>query len=254
MSLEERRIYQEACTRCSQCKFVPAAKSKAFSSICPSIDYGQFHAYSGGGKVITSYALVTNNIEVTPRLIDSVFACTMCGACDTACKTNEGDNVEPMDTLYALRAHLAQAGNAPPLLKELVERMLAQGSHLGPRHSRNDWAAGLFLTNASQKPVDVLLHIGGEVAFDKAQWPSLHTTINIMQKAGSHFGVAMDDENDGGGTAYDLGYQEVALEMAQALATVVIKSRAKVLVTTSAQAYSAFRNIYPRLGVALGIL
>jgi len=252
MSLEERRVYQEACIRCSQCKFVPAPKSKAFSSICPSIDYGQFHAYSGGGKVITSYALVKNNLEATPRLIDSVFACTMCGACDTACKTNEGDNVEPMDTMYALRAHLAKAGNVPPVLRELVERMLAQGSHLGPRHSRNDWAVGLSLTNASQGPVDVLLHIGGEVAFDKAQWPSLRTTIKIMQKTGIDFGMAMDDENDGGGTAYDIGYQDVALEMAQALAEVVRKSHAELVVTTSAQAYSAFRNIYPRLGVELG--
>lgn len=252
MSLEERRVYQEACIRCSQCKFVPAPKSKAFSSICPSIDYGQFHAYSGGGKVITSYALVVNNIEATSRLVDSVYACTMCGACDTACKTNEGDNVEPMDTLYALRAHLAEKGSVPPVLKELTERMVAQGSHLGPRRARNDWTAGLRLKNASQMSVDTLLHIGGELAFNKEQWPMLATIVRMMDKVGADFGVALDDENDGGGVAYDIGFQGVALQMAQDLVAVIRRSKARRVVTASAQTYSAFRNVFPRLGIDLG--
>ena len=44
------------CWRCSHCKWVPSPKSYDFAHACPSIEYGGFHPYSGGGKVITAYA------------------------------------------------------------------------------------------------------------------------------------------------------------------------------------------------------
>ena len=45
--------------RCSVCKWVPAVhvKSWRFAQICPSIYRYNFHAYSGGGRVISAHAL-----------------------------------------------------------------------------------------------------------------------------------------------------------------------------------------------------
>ena len=45
------------CWRCSHCKWVPSPKSHDFSVACPSIEWCGFHSYSGGGKVITAFAL-----------------------------------------------------------------------------------------------------------------------------------------------------------------------------------------------------
>ena len=110
MSLESRIHNIEQCNRCSQCKFVHMPKSREFSSVCPSIDFGKFHAYSGGGKVISAYGYHKNVTEASPRMIESVYACTMCGACDTLCKSHMGDNVEPFDTILEFRAQLADDG------------------------------------------------------------------------------------------------------------------------------------------------
>jgi len=252
MSLQDRRHYQEACTRCSQCKFVPMPQSRAFSSICPSIDYGNFNAYSAGGKVITSYALMEGKAPVTPQLVESVYACTMCGACDTACKTNEGENVEPMDTLYELRAHLVGGGHALKKHSDLVERLRREGSHLGARAERSLWAKGLGLKDASREPVQVLLHVGGSNAFDRSQWRQLKAVVRLLKAAGVDFGIAHDAESDSGGLAYDLGFRDDAMVLAQGQQRLVETSRASVLLSACAQDYAAFRNIYPRLGVSLG--
>ena len=146
MSLADRKNYMEQCTRCSQCKFVPMPKSKDFSSICPSIDYGQFHAYCGGGKVVTAYGYLHEKIEASPGMIDSVFACTMCGACDTACKTHFGDNVEPFDTLLELRAQMAEDGKVPPALANIIENLTSEGTPTGKRADRSKWTEGLEIT------------------------------------------------------------------------------------------------------------
>lgn len=251
MALEDRRIYQEACTRCSQCKFVPMPESKAFSGLCPSVDYGHFHAYSAGGKVITSYALLENKAAITSTLIDSVFACTMCGACDTACKTNLGENVEPLDTLYELRAHLAKEGHTPVALRQMVERLMAEGSHLGLRSARSRWAEGLAIKNAAHEPVEVLLHIGSSMAFDTQQWPQLKLLVDLLTWANVDFGIAFDDESDSGGLAFDLGSQAQAQTLARATQERVVQSGARVMVVACAQEYAAFKGIYPRLGVPL---
>lgn len=251
MSLQDRRQYQESCIRCSQCKFVPAPRSREFASLCPSIDHGQFHAYSGGGKVITSYALMEGKAAVTERLVDSVYACTLCGACDTACKTNEGDNVEPLDTLYELRAHLAREGQVPAPMKALVEGLRREGSHHGPRAERSRWAEGLGLKDATKSRVDVLLHVGGSSAFDRGQWPALRALVRLLRAAGVDFGIAFDAERDAGGLAYDLGFQDDARALALHQQGLLKTAGSRVLLAASAEDYAAFRNLYPRLGVAL---
>ena len=251
MALEDRTRYQESCNRCSQCKFVPMPQSEAFASICPSIDYGQFHAYSGSGKVITSYALAKGMVQVTPRVVESVYACTMCGGCDTACKTNAGDDIDPLDTLYELRAYMAQRGHAPAALTALMDTLRRDGSHRGPRAERSRWAAGLGLRDATREKVEVLLHVDGDNAHDPAQWPQLQALVRVLQAAGVNFGIAYDAESDAGALAFDLGFQDDARKLATQQQQLLRQSGASVLLAASAAAYTAFRSFYPRLGVSL---
>lgn len=250
MALEDRSGYQEACTRCSQCKFVPMPDSKEFSSICPSIDYGNFHAYSGSGKIITSYALRKGKVEVTPKVIESVYACTVCGGCDISCKTNMGEEVEPLETIYELRAHMAKHGHVPAALVQMISQLGQEGSHLGVRIERSYWAEGLDIKDATCEPVAVLLHIGGDNAFDRTQWPQLHALVRLLRAAQVDFGIAYDAESDAGGLAFDLGFQDEALALAKQQQRLLQQSGAQVLLAASADAYAAFRAFYPRLGVS----
>lgn len=250
MALEDRRQYQQACTRCSQCKFVPMPASKVFSSICPSMDHGHFHAFSGGGKVITSYALLEGKAEITPALVDSVFSCTMCGACDSACKTNMGENIEPLDTLYELRAYLAKLGQVPRSTSQLVAQLVSEGSPYGLRAQRNRWVDNLHIKDAPTQGAQVLLYIGGSMAYEQSQWPQLRLLVSLLEEAQIDFGIDFA-ETDAGGLAYDLGFREESLTLAQGVEKRLRQSGATLLLAASAEDYAAFKGIYPRLGVNL---
>ncbi|ADZ91443.1 (Fe-S)-binding protein [Marinomonas mediterranea] len=251
MSLEDRIHNIEQCNRCSQCKFVHMPKSQEFSSICPSKYQSRFHASSAGGQVISAYGYHKNLIEASPKMIDSVFACSMCGACETMCKSHMGDNVEPFDTILEFRAQLAEDGKVPETLSNMVKHLEQEGAPHGKRDERSRWAEGLDIKDARKETVDVLLHIGSGQAYSEKQWDNLRFIVKLLKSAKVDFGIAYDSESDSGGLAYEIGYRSVADKLAQEWADLVQKSQAKTLLAISAEAYSAFKNVYPRLNKKL---
>lgn len=252
MSLERRKKYLADCSRCSNCKWVPVVKSERFAHICPSTLYGGFHSYSASGMLINGYSLLEGTVDYTESLLDSLFACSMCGGCDINCKTNFGDLIEPMDSLYALRERVVRDGRLPAPLAEAALHLRNSGNALGsPRDRRGAWCRGMELTVTGDKPsADVLLHVG-DAAFDEAQWPQLRFVADALRRAGVVFAIGGADEPDSGALAFDIGHRELALTLARATAEWVKASGAARLITCSDSAFAAFRAVYPRLGVTL---
>jgi Fe-S oxidoreductase len=251
-TLEARKDFLSRCTRCSQCKFVPVPKSQRHASSCPSIDYGQLHAFSGGGQVIMAYALIDGQAEYSREMLRAMSSCTMCGHCDTSCKVNFGETVEPLDSLYALRAHVVATGHSPEAHRSQISNLKHQGNAAGhERGERARWADGLPpITGAAR--ADVVLHVGSTLAYDSGRWSSLRPVVKALQDTGiavTHLGAA---EGSCGSIAFDLGYVEEAHTFAQALIEQAQRTKAGTLVTFSAPALAAFRSIYPRMGLSFG--
>ena len=239
------------CWRCSHCKWVPSPKSNEFAHACPSIEWGRFHAYSGGGKVITAFALKEQEADYTEAALESIFACTMCGACDTSCKNNNGELIEPLSVLHALRAHVAQEGHSLPAHAAMIDNLRREGNAAGrPRAERSRWCEGLGLKDALTTPVEVLLHVGCENALEPRLWPELKAIVTLLQRAGIDFGIAYDRETATGEAAYDIGFQDEARALAQSMADVIRDTGARAVVTCSSSSYAGIRNIWPRLGIA----
>jgi len=131
------------------------------------MDYGQFHAFSGGGQLIMGYGLLSGDVEYSDELVQAVSSCTMCGNCDISCKVNFAETIEPLDSLYALRAKLVGDGHSPASHARVMEHLRVTGNAQGyPRGDRAQWAHGLDLEVSSSAPPDVLLHIGSQLAYD----------------------------------------------------------------------------------------
>ncbi len=250
-ALDDLQINMQQCWRCSQCKWIPSLTEQRFNKICPSMEWGGFHSYSGGGKVQTAYALRQGAVPYTNKMLETVFACTMCGACDVGCKSNNAELVEPLDILYALRARIAADGKSLPAHIAMIESLRTKGNPFGkPATDRHRWSDGLRLKDAKREPVDVLLHIGCEDAYSVEYWPELRAIVTLLNRARVKFGIHRD-ERATGELAFDLGFQGDARSQAQAMASLFESSEAKTIVTCSAASYAAFRNVWPRLGVTL---
>lgn len=252
MSLEERAVRTERCPRCHQCKMNPTQTSKKFSPICPAIEYGQFHAYSGSGKIITGYALMEGRAQYTQEVLDSLTTCSLCGVCDTACQFFLGDMVEPLDTIYEVRVKMFADGQVPAAQRKLLDNIASHGSVYGrPRAERVRWAQGLQLVDATKEQVEVLLHVGCANAFDESQWPGLVGIVQVLKAAGVSFGTLGEQEAHAGALAWELGHRQLAQRCAEDTARLVRAAGASVLVTCDAESIAAFRNFYPRMGVTL---
>jgi len=253
--LAERKEFLERCTRCSQCKFVPAPASLQHASICPSIDYGEFHAHSGGGQLIMGAGLLSGDLAYSPGLIDAISSCTMCGGCDISCKVTFGETVEPLDSLYALRAKIVDDGQSPPKHKQLIANIRAEGNPGGhPRSRRGRWSEPLRDVLRPADDCELLIHIGSTLSYDGTKHAALQTVVRILEESGIVVGSFGENEDSCGATAFDLGYRDDAKRFAEKFVGQIKASNAHTVVTFSATAIAAFRGIYPRFGLDFGDL
>jgi Fe-S oxidoreductase len=246
--LDERLASVDRCTRCSQCKFVPVPKSKAHMSACPSMDFVEYHAGSASGQLIMASGIAHGEIGYTAQMLETVSACTMCGACDTACKVNFAEIVEPLDGLYALRARMVADGQSPKRHREVMDKIEASGNSQGlSRKDRANWASELTF----EPRADVLLHVGSVLSYDSSKHHSLQTIVRTLQQTGLCLAYLGQDEDSCGMLAFDLGYHNQARALADLFIRQVRQSGARTVVTFSSSAISAYRSIYPRMGINL---
>jgi Fe-S oxidoreductase len=251
MALSDRKEQMDMCLRCSACKWVVLSriKSKRFSVGCPSIQYGKFHAYSGGGKVITANGLFTGRIGYTDEMVKTVHACSMCGACDISCKFNMADTVEPLGTIRELRVKMVEDGQIDPAHMVMIDGLKREDNVFGkPKADRAKWAEGLNVPDIFEKKAEVYLHVGCHFAYDEELWPVIRGAVRLLQEAGVDLGIAKKDEACCGGRAYEAGYKGEFENYAEDLVGRVKASGAKMLLTCCSDGYGTFKQLYPKAG------
>jgi len=249
MALEDCRYYMETCRRCSPCKFIPLEKVTGFDriNVCPSIARYDFHSYCGGGRMVMGTALLEKRLDYTDKLLEVVYNCNMCGACDTSCKYSM--DMEVLEPINEIRISCVEKGRTNPALDKLITSMRKQGTMVpGARGKRGDWAAGLDLKDCTREKVDVVYHVGCLTSYNRDMWKYAKTIVRLLQKAGVNFGIAGNNETCCGGRAYQMGYKEDFLNQARKNMDMIKKSGAKTLVTGCADGYQAFKVLYDQHG------
>jgi Fe-S oxidoreductase len=251
MALSDHKHQMEQCVRCSCCKFVvaPHVGSYKYATGCPSIRYGNFHAYSGSGKVITAMALNAGEIGYTEEMLKTIHACSMCGSCDISCKFNYAENVEPLEILRELRVKVVEDGQSDPAHMTAMRYLKREDNLFGkPKADRSKWAEGLNIKDALEEKTEVYLHVGCHLAYDEELWPIIRGAVKILQRAGVDFGIAKKEEVCCGGRAYDMGYKQELASYAESLVGRVKEAGSKILLTCCSDGYGTFKQLYPMVG------
>ena len=249
MTIEDYRGYVERCCRCSCCKFIPLQKVKGseYSYSCPSISKYNFSAYSGGGRLLTINSALKNELNYNKKLKEIVYNCQMCGACGVSC--NYAMDIEVMQPINEFRIKCVQDGQTHPALEKVITGLRKTNSMVPVSGNRGYWAAGLNLKDVAKDKVDVLFHVGCLTSYDPKMHKLAQATSKILQKAGVNFGIAGDAEVCCGGRAYQMGYEEDALNQAKKNMAMIKKAGAKTVVTGCADGYQAFKVLYDKFGV-----
>ena len=254
MALKDYEHDMTKCVRCSECKWVPLAqfKSYRFAQVCPSIGKYNFHAYSGGGKLIMGLSMLTGRTVFTDENVDILYRCTMCGACDVSCKCTK--DMEPYAINQELRLKAVAEGQINPLHIPLIESLKKEDNMMQEKKKdRGNWAEGLGLKNVTQDKAKVYLHAGCKYSFEKELWPELRTAAALLQKAGVDFGIAGKDENCCGCRAYEIGYQGEFTKYAENNLDMLRNAGIKTIVTACAECYYGFKVLYPKVLMKEGL-
>jgi Fe-S oxidoreductase len=246
MSLKDYRNDLEMCCRCSACKFIPLEKVKSTRSyVCPSIARYNFHAYSGGGRVAASIAILEDRIAFSDKLKEIIYNCQMCGACDTSCKY--AMDMEVLEPLYELRMRCVDEGHTHSALDGAIHNLQKQ-SHmvLKPAAKRGEWAQGFNVKDYLREKTGVAYHVGCRTSFDKELWKVARASLSLLQKAGVDVGIAGKNEICCGGRAYQMGYKQDFLGQAKKNVELFKRSGVKTLVTGCAECYHSFKVLYDK--------
>jgi Fe-S oxidoreductase len=250
MGLEEFRDDMKTCCRCSACKFVPLETLKGYDhvDICPSISRFDYRAYSGGGRLGIGVALLNKQLDYSsPKLLEIIYNCQMCGGCDVACKY--AMDMEVLDPMNEMRAECIKHNNSHPILDKMITSLKNGGPMVLEANAKpGEWASELGIKDYTKQSVQVIYHAGCRTRHDKARWPIAQQAIKLMQKANIDVGIAME-EPCCGGRAYQMGYQTEAIDKAKRNMEILNKSGAKTLVTGCAECYFAFKVLYDKFGI-----
>jgi len=247
MGLEQYRGDVAMCHRCSCCKFIPLQKvaNKEFSYVCPSIARYNFHIYSGGGRLQIAKGMLANGFNYTPKIMDMVKNCQMCGACGVSC--NYAMDMEVLQPIQEFRIKAVKEGHTVGALDKTIESLKKQNTMVpNAAAKRGDWAQGMGLKDFTQEKVDVIFHVGCQTSFNKDLWKLAQGTAKILQKAGVNFGIGGSNEICCGGRAYQMGYEDDFVAQAKKSMDLINKSGAKTLVTGCADCYQAFKVLYDK--------
>ena len=244
----------ERCARCSYCKFVPLPqiKSQRFSPVCPSIQKYNFHAYSAGGRIALGLGLATDRISYTDTLLDVVYRCTLCGACDISCKAIMGGMLEPLEILQALRLRCVEDAQVPPQHMAVIEGLRKEDNMLQrPKAERGKWAEALKVKDLTEEKAEVAFHAGCRLSFDTELWPVVRGWVDILKRAGADVGIMGQEEVCCGARAYEIGYLGELEKYASRNIKAFNKAGVKTVVTACPECYYAFKVLYPKIGKAM---
>jgi Fe-S oxidoreductase len=251
-SIEDLRPINSKCVRCSLCKFPPlvTVESARFSSACPSYHEYKIHSHCGGGRVVMALSLGEGRAEVSDEARDAFFQCTLCGACDIACKYSS--DIEILEMLYALRAESYRRVGPLPGHQEILERLDEVGHPRPESDKKGDWLREMG-REAGAQGRETLLYVGDRSALLPECRASLENLVRLLDAGGVAFGALGDDEPSTARVALDIGDLERFDRHAKAAADAVRASGASTVICMDPHDLDTFRSHIPKVADLDGI-
>jgi len=230
------------CLRCSICKWIPQLqiKSQKYATICPSIDMFNYHAYSGGGRIIIALALEMGRLKPSQELLDIVYKCTECGGCAVACKFL--NTLEPLEIIVKLREKLVSLGYGPmPKQQQYIESIKSNNNPYNELHeNRLDWLSNDIKIDPDAK---VLYFVGCTSSYRRKEIAL--ATARIMNAASYPFKILSEYEYCCGSPILRTGDKKSFIDQVNKNLDIIEKENIDTVVFSCAGCYDTFKVDYP---------
>ena len=192
--------------------------------------------------------------EPLPEIIGSalkaetVWACTSCGWCETACPVF----IENIPRLIDMRRYQVQVkAEFPPEIQRVFEGIERQGNPWGIGQDRRDeWAEDLKLPTWGDGggPYEYLFFVGCAGSYDDKQKKVSRALVKILREAGVSFATLSKQEMCNGETARRMGNEYLYQTMAKTNVEAWNGLGVKAVITQCPHCFNTIKNEYPEFG------
>ena len=185
---------------------------------------------------------------------ETLWACTTCGACESACPVM----IEYVDKVIDLRRGLVMAEDRYPKEFESAFKSLeTQSNPWGfPKHSRSDWAAtGLDVPIWDKNnPTQYLYFVGCNGSFDTRGKKISESVVKALKQAGVSFSILGNDEGCTGDPARRAGNEYLFDILASKNAKTFQQKGVQKVITHCPHCLNSLKNEYPEFGAHLEVI
>lgn len=191
------------------------------------------------------YRLLTAGNGYDLEKHEELWDCTTCGTCFTRCPKE----VNPMETVIALRSEFVEKGRVHQNVKTALESTYRHGNPLTlPREDRGAWAKDLSVKSMSDE-AEYLYYVGCSPSYDPKAQKTSRALVRILQRAGVDFGILGKEENCCASEVRRLGELGLFEMMAEDNQETLKRLGVGKMFTTSPHCFNTFSNDYPKNGV-----
>ncbi|HEY6929815.1 MAG TPA: heterodisulfide reductase-related iron-sulfur binding cluster [Thermoanaerobaculia bacterium] len=247
------------CTECGRCREIcPTALTG--KPLDPKIFIGDVRdaVYGATPRILAATSGRGNGAERSPEkeLIggwiseDTIWACTMCGWCTTACPVFI---IPAVDKIAEMRRYLVlDKAQFPKEVQNAFRGMETNGNPWGmPAASRGDWASGLpviTMAEAEKRPIDVLFWVGCAGSYEDRAKRVSKALVELLHAAGVSFAILGTEETCTGDSARRMGNEYLFQMLAQQNVETLNRHGVRKIVTNCPHCLNCLKNEYGDFG------
>ena len=206
------RLSFDACTNCgrceAQCPAFVAGRPLSPRALIQDLKGEMWNDYRRGGEAQS----LTENAPLHAAIQEAtLWSCTTCRACVTACPVD----IEHVDMIMDMRRSVVMESKLDENQQRLLVNLANAGNPYGfPAADRSDWRAklpaGVVVPTAAEKqargePIDYLWWVGCSGSYDPRNQDVTRSVATIMNAAGVDFCILGNEERCNGDPARRLG-------------------------------------------------
>jgi Fe-S oxidoreductase len=238
-----------SCTECGRCE-----------THCPTYVTGKPLTHKALNQTIKHHLLHQGATNGSPQNLvggviseETIWACTTCGWCETACPVF----IENVPRLIDLRRHqVLVESQFPAEATRVFKGLETQGNPWGlGQTSRAEWCADLDVPLASAgQPYDYLFWVGCAGSYDERQKRVSRALVRIFRLAGIRFAILGNEETCSGDPARRLGNEYLFQTLAQQNVETLARYPKKKIIAQCPHCFNTLRNEYPQFGAAFEVV
>ena len=172
---------------------------------------------------------------------EELWDCTTCNTCYSRCPKE----VNPMETMIALRSAIVEKGRVHPNVKTALESTFRHGNPLTmPREDRAKWVGDLDIKMMADG-AEYMYFVGCSPSYDPRVQQVARAIVRLFQQGGVDFGILAEEESCCGSEVRRLGEAGLFEMISEENLELFKGYNVSRMFTTSPHCFNALKNDYP---------